>query len=571
MKKYTVLGINYPGHDTSAALMINGDIVAACEQERLDRQKHSRSFPLDAINECLRLANITLENIDEIAVNKDPKYLITEFYLRPALTSNDNLDFFFKELTKVKAFYYGDDQIRSLTGFSGKISFHRHHDCHLAAAYYPSGFNSALVTSFDGLGEIETSSVAIGSPGKITRICNGPRYPHSLGLFYASVTFYLGWLPNCDEGIVMGLAAFGDPDELVPGQSFTYYEKFEEIIKLNSDGDLNIPLEWVGYYKTRDKWVSDKFVETFGPLRVKDSQPTKHHMNIAAALQKRIEHVVLTSLKRYSKDTGLKKLCLSGGVGLNCSLNGKIYKSKIFDEIYVQPASGDAGTAIGACYLSHKIKFPEYIFKEDKSAYYGSRYSSKEIDSSLKKFNVNADFFEDPSEAIADYLSEGLIIAWFQDGAEFGPRALGNRSILAKPFPVEMKDFINNRVKFREAFRPFAPAVLAENCKEYFDLDQESPHMLIACDATNLGKDKIPATVHVDGSARVQTVSQSSNCKLYKLLEAFKSKTGVPVLLNTSFNIKGQPIVNTVDQAIETFLSTRIDVLCVHNYVITKK
>ena len=294
-------------------------------------------------------------------------------------------------------------------------------------------------------------------------------------------------------------------------------------------------------------------------------------MNIAAALQKRIEHVVLTSLKRYAKDTGLKKLCLSGGVGLNCSLNGKIYKSKIFDEIYVQPASGDAGTAIGACYLSHKIKFPEYIFKEDKSAYYGSRYSSKEIDSSLKKFNVNADFFEDPSEAIANYLSEGLIVAWFQDGAEFGPRALGNRSILAKPFPIEMKDFINNRVKFREAFRPFAPAVLAENCKEYFDLNQESPHMLIACDATNLGKDKIPATVHVDGSARVQTVSPSSNQKLYKLLEAFKSKTGVPVLLNTSFNVKGQPIVNSVDQAIETFLSTRIDVLCVHNYVITKK
>ena len=569
-RSYTVLGINHGGHDTSAALMIDGVLVAACEQERYDLQKHSRAFPNAAIADCLAQASITWNAVDEIAFAFDPIHHIREVYLRSALADSARIGFMINDIERIRETYETEAIVRRETGFDGPIQLYNHHRSHLASAYYPSGFKDALLLSIDGVGEVETGMWATGRDGEINVFDDGMRYPHSLGLFYSALTFYLGWKHHCDEGIIMGLAPFGDPNAEVPGQNRSYLDIFRGIIVETGSLSYEIDLDWVAYHRERDVWVSDLFKETFGQPRKYEDPLTDHHKSIAAALQLRLEEVMLGQLEHARKKTGLDRLCIAGGVGLNCSMNGKIAASGIFKEIFVQPASGDSGVAAGACWLAHKRQDPAMKPAQAHNFYLGHGASDSQIEKTFEDNGLAVRRMDKVAAFTADRLQEGLIIGWYQGRAEFGPRALGNRSILTRPYPEAARDHLNERVKFREMFRPFAPAVMIEHLYEYFDISQESPHMLIACQAQPEKAPAIAATVHVDGSCRVQSVCPELNARFYDLLSAFNDRTGCPVLLNTSFNVKGQPIVNTPEQAVQCFLSTNIDVLVVGDYVAEK-
>lgn len=565
-----ILGINYGGHDTSACITVGGKLVAACEEERYNKEKHTREFPQNAISDCLKKANITINEVDEIALIYDPVFAIRETYLKTALEHEERIEFLINDIERIKQKYYIKNIIRQKTGFKGNISYHLHHLCHMASSYFVSGFDKALLLSHDGMGEIDCSLLGKGEDGKISILHEGNRYPNSLGLFYSAITHYLGWKHHSDEGIVMGLAPYGNDLQKVKQSNKTFREIFEEIIYEVGDYEFEIDRSWIAYYQIRDKWISEKFIETFGQKRQPNGPIEYHHKHVAAALQNRLETIVLNQLKRAKKQFGFNKLCLAGGVALNCSLNGKIIESKIFDEIFVQPASGDDGAAIGACFLASKKFLDKLKPIKWHNFYLGSCYTNNEIEKSLQKFKVEYSKPSDIFKLVANELANGKIIGWFQDSAEFGPRALGNRSILTSPYPKTMKDYLNKRVKFREDFRPFAPAILNEYTQDYFYINQESPHMLITTKVKENKFQEIPSVIHLDNSARIQTVTAENNPKFRKLLEAFYAKTRCPVLLNTSFNVKGQPIVNSPDDAIRCFLSTNIDVLAIGDFLTVK-
>lgn len=570
--KRIILGIKYLAHDTAAALMVDGKLVAACEQERYSLDKHSRLFPSDAIDDCLRKGRFTMADVDEIAFGGDPEACIRSTYLETAIRDPKRVGMMIQEFDRIKEMYRTEAIIREKTKFKGPITFFDHHLTHLASSYYPSGYQDALLLSIDGVGDNKTMKLAIGNGGAIKVVHEAYEYPHSLGLVYAAITCYLGWKNIHHEGIIMALACFGDSNRTVPGQTRSYYSFFEDIIQYDDRYGITINPEWMAYYYERDKWVSDRFVEVFGPRRTYDiATLNQHHKDIAAALQRRLEEVILGVLRNARRDYGLRHLCLSGGVALNCSMNGRIERERIFDEIFVQPASGDAGLAIGACYLAARARDPGYRPSKSHNYYLHGEYSDSEIEQALVKAGVRYRRPHDLYGETAKHLAGGKVVGWYQGGAEFGPRALGNRSILARPFPESMRDHINDRVKFREYFRPLAPAVMKEYLHEYFIIGQESPHMLIACRVQQAKKAAIPATVHVDDSCRVQSVGPDNNERFYKLLKAVHGETGCPVLLNTSFNVKGQPIVQTPEQAISCFLGTEIDVLALGNFLVEEK
>ena len=566
-KNYTVIGINYGGHDSSAALGVNGEILAACEQERYNKIKHSKEFPLEAINDCLKISGKKLKDIDEIAINQDYYEMVKKIYLEPALKEKNRLKFIIDDIDRIKVYDEIKNIVRTKLNFKKKVGEYRHHYCHLTSAYYPSGFKKALVVSYDGIGENESGMAGIGNNGKINIIDTGPNYPHSLGLIYSALTYYLGWKHHSDEGIIMGLAPYGNPHSIHKGKSFINH--FRSIILKKKNYDYEINKDWISYHLQRDTWVSDKFIKTFGKPRKERSKIKQIHKNIAAALQLRLEEIVIGKLRYYQKKYKIDNLAISGGVGLNCSLNGKIEKSKIFKKIFIQPASGDSGTAIGAVYAAFEKK-KKIKIKERFNSYLGSKFTTNEVKKILIKKKISFSSPKNIYDEVAHHISNGEIVACFQNGAEFGPRALGNRSILCKPYPAKMKDHLNLRVKFRENFRPFAPAVLKQDQKKYFDITQNSHHMLIACKAKKATMKEIPAVIHVDNSCRVQTVSKNTNLGFYKLLESFKKLTKCSVLLNTSFNVKGQPIVNSLEDAINTFQNTNIDILFIDKFIINK-
>ena len=566
-----ILGLVYGAHDTAAALLADGQLVAACEQERCNLEKHTRAFPKEAIDECLKRGGLELSDVDEMSFCNDPMHYIRETYLKTALEHDYRIGVMIDDFPRIERAYNMEESVRELSGFDGPIRFQLHHECHVASAYYPSGFDEALLACYDGMGEIHTGMLAAGRGGDIEVLDYDIKYPHSLGLIYSAITHYLGFKHHCDEGIVMGLAPYGNPDAISPDGKSSYYDIFCDIIRETSDFGYEINMDWMVYHKVRDVWISDKFTDLFGPKREPGGPMTDRHRDIAAGLQRRLETVVLKQLAVAREKFGFNRLALSGGVALNCSMNGKIAASGIFDEIFVQPASGDSGTAIGACYLSQKRLDPSFGVSKHHNFYLGTTLTPESLKEGEEKTGLRMKKPDDVYAFTAEKLAEGKIIAWFQGGAEFGPRALGNRSILTRPYPADMKDYLNKRVKFREEFRPFAPAVLSEHLHDYFDINQESPHMLIACQAQPDKRDKIPAVVHVDGSCRVQSVAPYNNERFRNLLEAFHAQTGCPVLLNTSFNVKGQPIVNTPEQAMRCFESTNIDVLVVGDYVAEKE
>jgi carbamoyltransferase len=565
-----ILGIKYGGHDTSAALLIDGKIVAACAQERYSRDKHSRKFPKEAVNDCLKIGKIKIDDIDEIAFVNDVNKFIREIYLRPALENEERLNFLFEDIEKILKIFNFKKIIREQLGYKGKIKNYRHHLCHVASAYYSSGFDDALCLSVDGFGEHETGIIAAGTNGKIDILHDKNVYPHSLGLIYSSITNFLGWKHHCDEGIIMGLAPFGNCENVIPNTNKTYISIFKEIILEKNDFNYEINPKYIDYYTKRDQWVTESFKEIFGKRRDYKDEITQHNKDIAAALQTRLEEIVLKQLEKAKKKFQFKKLCMSGGVALNCSLNGKIEQSNLFEEIFIVPASGDDGCAIGACYLAYKNMNKKFVFKKDLNFYKGSIFNNQEIETSIKNSGFEYQRPKNLSDFVSELLEKGKIVAWFQGGAEFGPRALGNRSIICKPFPESMRDHLNKRVKFREEFRPFAPSVLDKYQKDFFELNQDSPHMLIASKVKKNKKNLIPAVVHIDDTCRVQTVKKNINERFYDLIESFNKLTKIPVLLNTSFNVKGQPIVNTPSEALETFKSTNIDVLAIGDFVLIK-
>ncbi|MAQ73487.1 MAG: carbamoyl transferase [Gammaproteobacteria bacterium] len=572
MKKNSyILAINYLGHDTSAAISYNSRIIAACEEERYNKDKHTRKFPINAINDCLKIVGIKINDLEAIAFCDRPQFAISEMYLKPALDDKKKLDFIDRDKEKIKNFLNVEYQIRKETKFNGNIKFYSHHLCHLAGSYYSSGFKDSLLFSIDGLGDNVSNHVGNGVNYEINLLHKGSKFPNSLGLFYSAITDYLGWRHHCDEGIIMALASYGNPYQKISSKSKdSYLDIMREIIKNKKDFDIVINPDYTSYQYEKDTWVSKKFLKIFGPRRKYNHKITSNHINISSALQKRLEEIVFMQLKKAKKLTGQKKLCLTGGVALNCSMNGKILQSKIFDEIFVQPASGDNGTAIGGCYLASK-DLKKFKPIKDWDSYKGSDFNDEQIKKVLKNKKC---LFTKPKnlyKEVAKQLANGKIVSWFQGKAEFGPRALGNRSILAKPFPISMKDYINKNVKFRENFRPLAPAILKEKSKYYFKLNQEeTPHMLQAIKVKTICYKETPAIIHEDGTARVQTVSKKMNMKFWKLIKEFEKITGCPVLINTSFNVKGQPIVNSPVDAINCFLSTKIDCLCIGSFIVKK-
>ncbi|MEM7155546.1 MAG: carbamoyltransferase C-terminal domain-containing protein [Myxococcota bacterium] len=550
-----ILGISHGGWDTAAALMMDGRIVAVCEQERYTGEKHTRAFPTEAVMDCLRMAGITLSDIDEVAFNFDPE-LIPEGTPRRATRSRPQYE----------------QLVQRELGYSGPVTFHSHHECHVATAYYPSGFDRAIVASYDAIGENTSSLLCAADPSGLEVLHGGSAFPHSLGLVYTAITFYLGWKISCDEGIVMGLAGFGDPSHTVPRGSRTYEDVFREMIEVDGDFGVRINPEWFAYPTKRDTWISERFLSTFGPRRQPEAPVTQHHMDVAAAVQQRLETIVTGQLRRARElRPDHRRLCLAGGVALNCSMNGAIERMRIFDDIFVFWAAGDNGGCVGSCYLAQRAHDPGLRPLRFRNPYLGSGFDDAQIVQAATDAGLEAVRSKDVFADTAEHLAAGAIVGWFQGRSEHGPRALGNRSIITAPFPAQMKDTLNRRVKFREDFRPFAPAVLEDRASEFFELSQPSPHMLIAARARPAGLESIPATIHHDGTARVQTVSAADNDRFHRLLQAFEQRTQCPVLLNTSFNVKGQPIVNTPREAIDCFRSTEIDVLVLGDYVFDER
>ena len=566
-----ILGLNL-GHDSSSALFINGEIIAACEEERYSKLKHTREFPIKAINDCLKIGNLKVNDIDIISVGFLPNKHLNEFYLKPTIDDPKKFGFIFQGIDRIKNLINLEQTIKDKLGYKNKIEFNNHHYCHLASTFYPSGFKKSLVVSYDGLGEYETGLIGIGTNNNIRVIHDKNVFPNSLGLIYSAITNFLGWKAFYDEGIIMGLAPYGNPYLKIPNNNKSYIQIFREIIEYKSGLNYKINLDWITYNYERDTWLSDKFKKVFGKKRNYNSKIKTHHKNIAAALQLRIEEVVIQQLKYLKNKYKIDKLCIAGGVGLNCSLNGKIQSSKIFKEIFIQPASGDSGLSYGAGLVTLMKLKKKYKHLKRRSFYLGSRFNNKEIKKVLLKFKnkINYTLEKNISKKSSEVIANGNILGWFQGAAEFGPRALGNRSILCKPFPAKMRDHMNKNVKFRENFRPFAPAVLNNFAKDFFKLEQESQHMLIATKVKDEKKKYIPATVHIDNYCRVQTVHEKTNKKFFDLINNFYQKTKVPVVLNTSFNVKGQPIVNDPEDAILCFLKYNIDYLAIGDFIVTK-
>ena len=565
-----ILGLNL-GHDSSCTLIKKGKIVAACEEERYTKLKHTRTFPINAINDCLKKGKIKIRDVDIISIGFLPEKYVKEFYFKQVLEDSSKIGLLKDGFNRIKENLNLEKTIRTKLNYKKKIEFNSHHHSHLASAFYPSGFKNSLIMSLDGIGEFETGLVGIGRKDKIKIIFGDNKFPNSLGLIYAAVTYFLGWKSFYDEGIVMGLAPLGNYKKKIPNSNKTYIQTFREIIKKKKYLNYEIDKSWITYHLQRDTWLSSKFFKLFGKKRTPGSKINQHHKNIAAALQKRIEEIVISQLIILKQKYKCENLCIAGGVGLNCSLNGAIHDKKIFKKIFIKPASGDAGISYGSALVSYFKKNKVNNFK-NKDFYLGSNFSNSQIKKELLKHKKKLKFklCKDITKISAKIISDKKILGWFQGAAEFGPRALGNRSILSQPFPITMKDHLNKNVKFRESFRPFAPAILDYKAKEFFQMNQESPHMLMAVKVKKEKKKLIPAVVHVDNSSRTQTVSKKNNKRFYNLINNFYKISKIPVVINTSFNIKGQPIVNDPKDAILCFLKYNIDYLAIGDFIVEK-
>ncbi|MFH1173474.1 MAG: carbamoyltransferase C-terminal domain-containing protein [bacterium] len=564
-----ILGLNYfPSHDTAACLLKDGQLLSFVEEERLNRLKHTRELPFKSIDYTLANGGIAIKDIDYVAIGMD--YTFKHFINRLAYAWHFNLlnlplimaSFLrnyiqFKKRIKI---------FRQKYGYDGKIVLVNHHTAHLASAFFVSPYKEAAAISIDGSGTAYSGKTALGKDNRLIETGN-IKLPHSIGLLYLKVTNFLGWPSYGSEGTVMGLAPYGSPDE--------YYERFKDIIKFKPDGQYRYNMKYFKYDR-QDSFMGGKFelsnyfYEIFGPARQPKEPLTQRHKNIAAALQKLTEEVIFHQLNDLYEKTKQENLCLAGGVIMNSVANGKIRKRTPFKNIYISPLAFDAGNALGAAfYVWHQLLSRPRSYQLT-SAYLGPEYSNEEIKQKLEALKASYEVLDNPAQKAAQLIAEGKVIGWFQGKIEVGARALGNRSILADPRRAEMKDIVNNSVKFREPFRPFAPSILLEKAGEYFEDDYPVPFMEKVYDIKPEKRQYIPAVTHVDGTGRLQTVSQADNPKYWQLIKEFEKITGIPIVFNTSFNIKGEPIVCSPKDALNCFYGTGMDYLIIGNFLVKK-
>ena len=593
-----ILGISAFYHDSAACLISDGEIIAAAQEERFTRTKHDSSFPAKAIKYCLKEGKISSEQVHYVVFYEKPlikfeRLLETYFAFAPRG---------FKSFAKAMPLWIKDklfqktilvnelkSQLNEGINWKDKLLFSDHHLSHAASAFYPSPYQNAAILTLDGVGEWTTTSCAVGNGSDLT-IIKEIRFPHSLGLLYSAFTYYTGFKVNSGEYKVMGLAPYGEPRyaNLI----------FDNLISVADDGSFQLNMDYFDF-ATGLRMTNDKFNKLFGgPVRTSETKITQREMDIAASVQKVTEEIVVKLAKGIFSETGEKNLCLAGGVALNCVANGKLLRERIFDNIWIQPASGDAGGALGAAlachYLDQKKDSPKKVNKDSmKGSYLGPMFTEDEIEKFLiecgavfKKLNENDMVIE-----VAEALANAKAVGWMQGRMEFGPRALGGRSILADPRSPTMQKQLNLKVKYRESFRPFAPSVLRQDVHDWFDHETDSPYMLLVADVIdkkrlemneaekalfgidklNVPRSAVPAITHVDYSARIQTVHADTNPLYHALITKFSEKTGCPLLVNTSFNVRGEPIVCSPEDAFRCFMGTDLDLLAVGNCVLYKK
>tara|TARA_B110000259_G_C14010383_1_gene399404 strand:- start:390 stop:2228 length:1839 start_codon:yes stop_codon:yes gene_type:complete len=591
-----VLGISSFYHDSAASLIHDGAIIAAAQEERFSRKKHDERFPKNAIRYVLQEGKLELNQVDYIVFFEKPflkfeRLLETYLAFAPKGFKSFSLAMpvWLREKLFQKKYLFDllhelDEEFKDIK----KIKFSEHHFSHAASAFYPSPFDEAIILTLDGVGEWATTTVAHGKGNKITML-KEIHFPHSLGLLYSAFTYYAGFKVNSGEYKLMGLAPYGK----------SIYKKLilKKLIDLKEDGSFRLDMSYFNF-ATGLTMTNKKFDSLFGQPSRKSEKGmlTQFHMDIAASIQSVIEEIVLKITKNIFTEYKIKNLCLAGGVALNCVANGKILKNKIFNKIWIQPAAGDAGGSLGAAlgYWHHELDQKRRVNPNDSmnGSYLGPSFENSQIEHELRLMNVNFKKYkeDDLIDILANELSKEKTIGWFQGRMEFGPRALGARSILADPRSSNMQKELNLKVKFRESFRPFAPSVLSEEANNWFNLKDLSPYMLMVAEIKkelqipmtreqenlfginklNIKRSKIPAVTHVDFSARIQTVHQSTNPKYYKLIKKFKEITGCPILVNTSFNIRGEPIVGNIKDAVQCFMGTNLDILAIGDFILLK-
>ena len=589
-----ILGISCYFHDAAAALLQDGQLVAAAEEERFTRKKHDYEFPQHAIDFCLRLGGISGEDLDYVVFFEKP----FRKFERLLLSSMQTFPRSQRVFREAMITWFGDklwikQLIQKRLGVAPtKIMFSEHHLSHAASAFYCSPFDEAAILTVDGVGEWTTTSLGVGK-GTDIKLIKEIQFPHSLGLLYSAFTAFLGFEVNEGEYKVMGMAPFGSP---------RYVDKVHKLLRFGSDGSFELDMDYFCFHYSTDKTFNGKFEELFGTPRDPEahfftagtgypsyfgeksanydelSRLNQYYADIAASIQKVTEETLLMLANAAYKETGLKRLCLAGGVALNSVANGRILKETPFEEIYIQPAAGDGGGAIGAAlYAYHSVLGKPRKFMMDH-AYWGEEHSAGDIEKFLRDAGIRYQRFDDEDKLLdktVDRLQEGKVIGWSQGRFEWGPRALGNRSIIADPRRADMKDIVNTKIKFREPYRPFAPSVLVEKTEDFFKLcrpAQQYParFMLYVVDVREDKRDIVPAITHVDGTGRLQTVDEQFAPRYYRLIERFGEATGVPIVLNTSFNLRGEPIVNTPREAFATFSRSEMDVLVLDHYLIEK-
>ena len=589
-KSIHILGISAFYHDSAACLLKDGQIIAAAQEERFTRKKHDQAFPNNAIQYCLKEAGIEGSDLDCVAFYDKP-FLKFERILETYLTfAPIGIKSFLKAMPLwIKKKLWIKELIKDELNYSGKIIFPEHHESHAASAFFPSPFQEAAFITMDGVGEWSTSSFGIGKDNQIELLAD-IQFPHSLGLLYSAFTYYTGFRVNSGEYKIMGLAPYGEAKykDLI----------YKHLIDVKEDGSFKMKMDYFNYCAGLTM-TSKKFHKLFGgPPRKPESKLTQKEMDLARSIQEVTEEIVMKMAKHVKKETGMKYLCLAGGVALNCVANGKLLRSGLFDDIWIQPAAGDAGGAVGCAlftwyqYLNNQRKADNKIdFMQ--GSYLGPEFKNGSIESFLKKNEYSYHTLTDKElpKKIADLIADEKVIGWFQGRMEFGPRALGSRTIIGDARSPEMQKTMNLKIKYRESFRPFAPSVRAENISDYFEIDRESPYMLLVANVQkdkqvkmsdeqksyfgleklNVVRSEIPAITHVDYSARIQSVNGKTNPRYHEILTKFNDKYGCAVIVNTSFNVRGEPIVCTPEDAYTCFMRTQMDYLVMGNYLLDKK
>lgn len=573
-----ILGINAYHADSSAAIFVNGEMIAAIEEERFRRVKHWAGFPKLAIEFCLKEAGVSFTDVDFFAIGRDPKAKFLKKLLFVASNPGGSMKVIKDRVSNSRKMASVDEELAAISGlpaqhFKDKVVNVEHHRSHIASAFFASPFTEAACLSIDGSGDFTTTMIGIGRGNEI-QILDSVDFPHSIGIFYTAFTQLLGFPHYGDEYKVMGMAPYGEPK---------YLDQFDDVVHLTEDGLFKLNLK---YFRSATQGVitygednipvvaplySDLMIQKFGPVRKKDEPLEQYHKDMAASVQRFTERVIFHILNHLQKRTGLQNVCIAGGVAQNSVANGKITRNTTFKNVYIPSAGHDAGISMGAAlYVQHQLqKTPRQA--SIRSAYTGSNFSNDEIKSILKQKNISFSEYGDEQlfGKITSCLENGGVVGWFNGRAEFGPRALGGRSIIADPRRADAKEILNSKIKRRESFRPFAPSILKEHVADYFELSDEVPFMEKVFPIKAEKRAQVPAVTHVDGSGRLQTVDKEISPRYHGLIEAFYKKTGVPILLNTSFN-ENEPIVNSPEEALACYLRTNMDMLVMENIVVER-